>query len=149
MTVQVKSGGFVFEVKGADRSRDGVLTLKRIMLVEDEESLRDCVAEFLQKSGYEVHCATGDTAIAAFEQCSGIDLLITDVIMPGINGVALAQRILKELPGLPIIFISGYLEESIIERYPDLPNSVFLQKPFTFNTLESAIAKSNTRIKAR
>ena len=101
-----------------------------ILLVEDEKFLRDCLYQALLQTGHSVHQATGPMALTVLEQCDqAIDMLITDVLMPGANGVDLALAVLQQRPGIPIIFMSGYGEE-IMTRYPEAPKGVFLAKPF-------------------
>jgi DNA-binding NtrC family response regulator len=102
-----------------------------VLLVDHEELLRNRLSQELLKSGHIVHQATGATALTVLEHCDqGIDMLITDVLTPGVNGVNLALAILQQCPGIPIIFMSGYGEE-IMARYPEAPKAVFLMKPFS------------------
>ena len=114
--------------------------MKRILLVEDEESLQECIAEMLRRSGYKVETVAGSSALAILQECGDLDLLITDVTMPGNNGIDVAHHILKKQPGLPIIFISGHLKEDILSRYPDAPMGFFMQKPFSLVGLERMVA---------
>lgn len=101
-----------------------------ILLVDDEEPVRDPLSLHLTNIGHTVHQATGDSALRMIEVCEEmIDILITDVVMPRVNGVALAHAARGKYPGIPIIFVSGY-DEQIMDRYPGAPDALFLKKPF-------------------
>ncbi len=104
------------------------------MVIEDEEALRECLSQYLMRTGYVVHEASPKTAGAFLESDQTIDMLITDILMPFINGVALARAFLDKFPGILIVFISGYGQE-IMEKYPDAPPAVFLHKPFLLTQL--------------
>jgi PAS domain S-box-containing protein len=105
-----------------------------VLLAEDEEAVRTLVARTLRAQGYTVLEATnGAEALAIAEQHSGapIQLLLTDMIMPQLGGYELAQRVRQRLPGLPVVLMSGYTDNSAI-RTGTLDNDItFLQKPFT------------------
>lgn len=112
----------------------------RILLVEDEAAVRTFAQRALVNKGYEVLCAeNGDAALELLEKESldKIDLLITDVVMPGIDGPVLAQRIRQESPNLNIIFISGYTEDRLKEYMGE--NTYFLPKPFTLKALAAKV----------
>jgi len=115
--------------------QDGV-SCKTILLVEDEPYVRDIAREVLEMCGYLVLSAK-DAAegIAIFEQHRGnIHLLVTDVVMPGMNGRELAERLIGRCPGLRTIFISGYADNSVVRSGQD-SKTVYLQKPFTLEAL--------------
>src|SRR4051812_27276490 len=101
-----------------------------ILLVDDDEAVRRLLQRVFKENGFHViEAADGAQALevaSAFSQ--RIDLLLTDVIMPKLNGTALAERLLSERPGLKLLFISGYVERQLLlSKYPA---SVLLQKPF-------------------
>ena len=111
----------------------------RILLVEDEPGLRDIAQRVLARSGFEVTAAAGpDEAILAAESMTEhIDLLLTDVVMPGMRGPELAIRLRASRPGLRVLLVSGYAEE-IVEGGRD--DSVpFLAKPFSAESLLAAV----------
>jgi CheY-like chemotaxis protein len=111
-----------------------------ILVVDDEEALRDCLRQKLIDTGHIVHEASGAAALTVMEQYGDtIDVLITDVVMPGMNGVDLALAFLQKHPGTPIIFMSGY-DEEIMARYPQAPKAVFLKKPFSLSHLANRVA---------
>jgi nitrogen-specific signal transduction histidine kinase/CheY-like chemotaxis protein len=110
-----------------------------ILLVEDEPGLRDIAQRVLARSGFEVTAAAGpDEAILAAESMTEhIDLLLTDVVMPGMRGPELAIRLRASRPGLRVLLVSGYAEE-IVEGGRD--DSVpFLAKPFSAESLLAAV----------
>jgi len=104
-----------------------------ILLVEDSDPLRKLTQSFLESHGFRVHAAqNGEEALQVEAQHSGkIDLLLTDVVMPGMNGKALAERLLQKQSGMRVLYISGYTD-SFIARHGALePSTVLLHKPFT------------------
>jgi CheY-like chemotaxis protein len=114
-----------------------------VVLVEDEEMIRGLLTEVLKRTGYEVlSCAYPEEGIAVCQRYPGrIDLLLTDVVMPGMNGRDMANRILETLPELRVVFMSGYTEQILQrERQMDAPFE-YLQKPFTLLALTEKLAK--------
>jgi two-component system cell cycle sensor histidine kinase/response regulator CckA len=108
-----------------------------IMVVEDDESVRELVRLILEGNGYRVH-AVGDPADAAriySEVPSGIDLLLTDVVMPQLSGRELAERLAEDNPGLRVLFMSGYSDEAVYRHGVLSPDAAFIEKPFTERTL--------------
>jgi two-component system, cell cycle sensor histidine kinase and response regulator CckA len=108
-----------------------------ILLVEDSEPLRKLTQSFLESHGFRVLIAQdGDEAMRVESQHSGkIDLLLTDVVMPGINGRVLAEKLLPKQPGMRVLYISGYTD-SFIGRHGVLEDGmVLLHKPFTEEVL--------------
>jgi len=103
-----------------------------ILLVEDEDTLRRLAGQVLRASGYRVlEAASGEEATALCRRFGvAIPLLITDVIMPGINGRTLADRLRDMRPGLKVLYISGYTEDLLELQGPLAPGTAFLQKPF-------------------
>ncbi len=113
-----------------------------ILLVEDEDPLRAVVARMLAQAGYRVLDARSPSeAIQLFvEHQADIALLVTDVIMPEMNGPALAQRLVALRPELRVLFVSGYTEELPVLNAPG-GKSQFLAKPFSSTTLIAAVAE--------
>jgi two-component system, cell cycle sensor histidine kinase and response regulator CckA len=100
--------------------------------VEDQESVRVFLRAVLEKSGYRVlEAAHGAAALAAAKEFDGpIDLLVTDLIMPMMNGEELAEHLLRDRPRTKVLFMSGYAKENIGGRGIDAPGLIYLQKPF-------------------
>jgi len=108
-----------------------------ILLVEDAEPLRRLAALFLKENGYHVVTAKdGSDAQQVAAQISGpIDLLLTDVVMPGINGRVLAERLAPEHPGMKILYMSGYTDSFIAGHGVLEPGVHMLRKPLTEEVL--------------
>lgn len=113
---------------------------ERILLVEDEDAVRTFSERALTNKGYEVICAeNGETAIEIYEKQgeTPIDLLITDVVMPGMDGPTVAQKIRESSPKLKIIFMSGYTEDKLKDHMGE--RIYFLPKPFTLKVLAAKV----------
>ena len=105
-----------------------------IMVVEDDERVRELVRLMLESKGYRVVAAAG--AEEAERLCTDdVDLLLTDVVMPEVNGRALAERLSATAPRLRILFMSGYSDEAVYRHGEISPNASFIEKPFTDRTL--------------
>jgi len=112
-----------------------------ILLVEDEEGLRALNARGLASRGYNViQAGNGIEAIEALEREHGrVDLVVSDVVMPEMDGPALLKELRKTNPGLKIIFVSGYAEDAFEKNLSDSSQYNFLPKPFTLKQLVSAV----------
>ncbi len=123
-----------------------------ILLVEDFDQLRQLSSRFLSSSGYRVlEARNGLEALACFDaNPAGIDLLVTDLRMPQMNGVELIAQIRCQRPGLPVLMLSGYASEAISREALSLPDCLFLQKPCLPAELLTAVqtALSTTRAKS-
>lgn len=120
-----------------------------ILLVEDDETVRFLTGEILEHAGYRtVMAASAQEALEAFDSLKTIDLLITDLIMPEMNGRELAAKLQEISPGLPTLFMSGYTAD-IISREGILESGInFIQKPFEQRTLLNKIHGIITRSSA-
>ena len=112
-------------------------TLETILVVEDEGGIRALVRKILKRQGYQVlEASNGDEALAVLADTGPkVDLLLTDVMMPGMNGVELSQRALAGNSSLKVLFVSGYTDESVLEAGQFPAGTAFLQKPFTLGSL--------------
>ncbi|HEX4439786.1 MAG TPA: PAS domain S-box protein [Thermoanaerobaculia bacterium] len=104
-----------------------------ILLVEDESAVRDLTRRCLESSGYTVLPAgSAEEALDALSRYRGsLDLLVTDVIMPGASGPELSRRLISDRPDLRVLFVSGYTDETIASQRLLASGASFLQKPFT------------------
>jgi CheY-like chemotaxis protein len=112
-----------------------------ILLVEDDEDVRDFVQLVLSSAGYQLLVApNGVAALAVAEQHAGeIDLLVSDLIMPQMNGLHLVERLGPVRPRMKVLHMSGYPGENL-HRQGELPSGVaFLQKPFSSDALTAAV----------
>jgi two-component system, cell cycle sensor histidine kinase and response regulator CckA len=125
-------------VKNASVATGGSET---VLLVEDEESVRELVRDTLTNKGYGViEAENGEAGLRVFEeQTATIDLLITDVVMPGMSGRELAKRVTAARPEIKVLFLSGYTEDAIIHEGVLEPGTAFLQKPFTLQVLSRKV----------
>lgn len=112
-----------------------------VLVVEDEEIVRDLVCAVLEEQGYNVICAAdGLEALEAAENFDGtIHLLVTDVIMPHMNGPELAAKLSRVRPGMKVLYVSGYSDNDIGDHGVLDPRFELLQKPFTPQTLARKI----------
>ncbi|HNI66817.1 MAG TPA: response regulator [Nitrospira sp.] len=104
-----------------------------ILLVEDDNGVRDLVRRELLKTGYQVIEAKNgvEACLTATQQSYHVDLLLTDVVMPGMNGRELAEHLAVIKPNLRVLFMSGYLDDISVNSGMDPHRTTFLQKPFT------------------
>ena len=113
-----------------------------ILLVDDEKEVRSVIAEILREEGYDVlEAASGHEALAASDAHPGkIDLLLTDLIMPGMTGRMLADMLSPRRPGIIVVFISGYVGDS---RGSLTGQGIyFIQKPVTPEKLLEKISEA-------
>ena len=112
-----------------------------ILLVEDEDSVRQLVRDTLAAKGYCVlEAENGEAGIAAATAHQGnIDLVITDVVMPGMGGRELVKQVVKLRPTMKVLYLSGYTEDSIISEGTIESGAAFLQKPFTLQNLSRKV----------
>ena len=115
-----------------------------ILLVEDEEGLRALNARGLASRGYTVlEAGNGLEAIDLLEKFDGqIDLVVSDVVMPEMDGPTLARELRSRNPDLKIIFVSGYAEDAFQKHLPDHGQYAFLPKPFTLKQLVAAVKET-------
>lgn len=111
-------------------------------MVEDEPNVRGLAVRALREAGYDVEeAADGHGALAAIERAGGPpDVLVTDVVMPQVNGRQLFDAVRGHWPAVPVLFMSGHTGESDIYRRMVPAGAPFLQKPFTPDGLVSAVA---------
>ncbi len=115
-----------------------------ILLVEDEEGLRALNARGLASRGYTVlEAGNGLEAIDLLEKFDGqVDLVVSDVVMPEMDGPTLARELRSRNPDLKIIFVSGYAEDAFQKHLPDHGQYAFLPKPFTLKQLVAAVKET-------
>jgi DNA-binding response OmpR family regulator len=112
-----------------------------VLVVEDQDGVRSFAVDTLKQQGYHViEASDGDQAISVAEQESGpIHLLVTDVVMPGMNGKELSDRLTNVRPNLTVLFISGYTADVIAKRGVLDPGVAFLHKPFSPDELAAKV----------
>jgi two-component system, cell cycle sensor histidine kinase and response regulator CckA len=117
-----------------------------ILLVEDEEGLRSLNARGLRSRGYSViEASNGIEAMEALEEKNGaVDLVVSDVVMPEMDGPTLLKTMRGRNPDLKIIFVSGYAEDAFEKSLPENQQFAFLPKPFTLSQLVAAVKETMT-----
>jgi two-component system cell cycle sensor histidine kinase/response regulator CckA len=115
-----------------------------ILLVEDEDGLRALNARGLTSRGYTVlQAANGVEAIEVLEKVGGeIDLVVSDVVMPEMDGPALLKELRRRNPEIKFIFVSGYAEDAFAKSLPEGKPPDFLAKPFTLKQLVAAVKQT-------
>ena len=123
------------------KAKVGPVKGETILLVEDEEIVRLPAGRFLANAGYLMLVAEDpEAAIGIAERHPDkIDLLLTDVVMPGMTGKEMASKLLVERPDMKVIYISGYSEDVIVHQGAVEPGVVLVQKPFTAEALLSKV----------
>ena len=118
--------------------------MSRILLVEDEEGLRALNARGLTSRGYTVlEAGNGVEAIDVLEKSGKpVDLVVSDVVMPEMDGPTLARELRTRNPDLKIIFVSGYAEDAFQKNLPEHGQYAFLPKPFTLKQLVAAVKET-------
>jgi CheY-like chemotaxis protein len=114
-----------------------------VLLVEDDGAVREVAARALREAGYRVLAASGaGEAMELAARAPGpVDVLVTDVVMPGVNGKALADDLRRRRPSIKVLFVSGYTDD-IVGRHGVLDAGVqFLPKPFTGTALAAKVAE--------
>jgi CheY-like chemotaxis protein len=112
-----------------------------ILLVEDEDVVRHVTREVLESGGYRVLTAeNGNEALKIFDAFpEHIDLLVTDIVMPGMNGCELARTLERRCAGIKILFMSGYTDNALAGEGFSNPSTAYLQKPFSVAALISKV----------
>ena len=107
-----------------------------VMIVEDEPAVRDITSQLLQRAGYDVlEVADGLEAVARAAAAGPIDVLITDVVMPNLSGIELAEQMMDLYPSLGVVLLSGYTAETLDLERISARGAMFVPKPVTSNQL--------------
>ncbi len=115
-----------------------------ILIVEDEDSLRKMICKMFTTNGYKIlEAANGAQALSLLEDSEEkIDLLLTDVVMPGMSGKDLADLISERRPDIAVLFMSGYTDDEIVHQGILFPDTYYIQKPFTPEALGKKIRET-------
>ncbi|WP_407180224.1 cell cycle histidine kinase CckA [Bradyrhizobium sp. STM 3562] len=136
--------GAVREQGGAPKPRTDLTGQGTILLVEDEEGLRSLNARGLRSRGYSViEASNGIEAMEALDEKNGdVDLVVSDVVMPEMDGPTLLKAMRERNPNVKIIFVSGYAEDAFEKSLPENQQFAFLPKPFTLSQLVAAVKET-------
>ncbi|HET7604400.1 MAG TPA: response regulator, partial [Gemmatimonadales bacterium] len=132
------------ELEAAPRQAPGPRTgSETVLLVEDEALVRRFARRVLQSQGYTIlEAANGEEAIALSDRrAEPIDVLVTDVVMPGMSGKELAVALVRRRPGLRVLYMSGYTDDAIAEHGVLEPGIALLEKPFTHDGLTDMLRR--------
>ncbi|HEQ71158.1 MAG TPA: PAS domain S-box protein, partial [Spirochaetia bacterium] len=114
----------------------------KVLLVEDNEEVRNLTRRLLESIGFQVVAAeNGRTALTAFVRHADLVMVVSDVIMPDMNGAALYARLKEKKPDLPILYMSGYTSDIISTHGSVNPNAPLIMKPFTLTQLKNKITE--------
>ena len=143
-TVPLQPHVVVPKPPAAEKDVDGAV----ILLVEDEAPVRAFAARALRLRGYEViEAEDGESALESVqEDARPIDLFVSDVVMPGMDGPTWVQRAREHRPDVPVIFMSGYAEESFSGTQARISRSAFIQKPFSLADLTTIVGQQLEKV---
>ncbi len=110
------------------------MNMPRILLAEDETAMREYLARALEKSGYDVVSVDRGTAAAPLLESEDFDLLLTDIVMPEMDGIELARHCSKVAPRTQVMFITGF-SGVVLKAGESVPNAKILSKPFHLRDL--------------
>jgi two-component system cell cycle sensor histidine kinase/response regulator CckA len=123
-------------VQSTPRTQAGV---ESVLVVEDEDALRELTRRLLLRQGYQVHVAgNAEEAVRLFPTID-VDVVLTDVVMPGSSGVELMERLHVLKPRLKVVYMSGYTDDTIVHHGVLAPGTAFVHKPFTSDALAQTL----------
>lgn len=114
---------------------------RRILVVDDENQIRDIVVETLSQAGFKCYTASnGEEALKLFDDPSfKVDLLLTDIVMPKVTGIRLAEMLSEQNRSVPVVFMSGFPRNAQFHKDVENGEKLFLQKPFSHHSLLRAV----------
>jgi len=113
----------------------------RIMVVDDEEAVRRYADRVLRAAGYQpVLAANGFEALRLAASMGGVDALVTDLMMPEMNGAELARRLRQQMRDLKVLYMSGFCDRIVDNEARLSGRDAFLEKPYTIKQLEQAVS---------
>jgi two-component system, cell cycle sensor histidine kinase and response regulator CckA len=138
--------------KASEQPQQSVVAASEtILLVEDEEMVRKLACDILQTTGYQVLVARhGDEAIGICEAYAGtIDLMLTDVVMPRMNGRKVAESVRQFRPKMKVLYMSGYTDDAIVHHGALEAGTNFIEKPFTAESLTSKVRETLSKAREK
>src|ERR1051325_9316377 len=120
---------------------------RTILVVDDEPEIRKLVGAMVGSFGYNVLTAdSGEHAMTLYKNNGPIELLITDVVAPGMSGPMLADKLTELQPGLKVLYISGYDNTHVVQKYVVEKGHELLAKPFTVEELQTKVRELLTQV---
>lgn len=117
--------------------------MAQILIVDDDTAVRTFVIRALQQRGYTAHEARdGDSALAFLDSASAIDLVVSDIVMPGMDGVELREELKQRYPCLKVLLMTGYAGGKDQARAIASEATEVIEKPFTLQTIYDAVARA-------
>lgn len=114
--------------------------MAQIVVAEDDDSMRHFLTLALERAGHKVEaCADGVSALRALEANTETDLLLADIVMPGMDGIELAHKAQEALPHLKVMFITGFAAVALAKKAEDTPPPEILSKPFHLKDLVNRV----------
>ena len=113
----------------------------RILLVDDEEDILEFISYNLIKEGFTVKTASNGREAVKLAKSFDPELILLDVMMPGMDGPTWVKQALEKRPETKVVFVSGYAENAFTGGKPNVPNSVFLPKPFSLLQLTNTVGR--------
>lgn len=124
------------------RAEDQQPRLPRILLAEDDDSMRAFLVRAIERAGYEVVAVDRGTAALPHIVAGGFDLLLTDIVMPEMDGIELAQRAATLAPNMRVMFITGFAAVALARSEGIAPGAKVLSKPFHLRDLVAEIDRA-------
>lgn len=116
----------------------------KVLLVDDNQDLLQLTAVMIRQLGFEVLIAsTGEAALETLKHTTDVDVLFTDVVMPGISGVQLGHEACELIPNLKVILVSGYPAPERFAGHGSIHDFQFLRKPYRMTEVEKVLSKTN------
>jgi two-component system cell cycle response regulator CpdR len=110
--------------------------MAKILIAEDDLSMRQFLALALRRAGHDVLVTeNGQEALATLDEIADFDLLLADIVMPGMDGIELSQKATQKCPGLKVMFITGFAAVAMGQKSPQQQNARVLSKPFHLKEL--------------
>lgn len=116
--------------------------MKRILVLDDERIVRELIVEILQRTGYQVVQAEDPEAALRLVRVDTFDLLVTDIVMPGLSGLEVLEQVRSSCPGLPVIVVTGAGTHQTLATAVERGAAATITKPFTHAELREAVANA-------
>ncbi|MCF6228883.1 MAG: response regulator, partial [Planctomycetes bacterium] len=125
----------IIEIHGPPKTR-------QLLLIEDDDTVRNILLQVAESGGYDViEANSGEQALEILNQVNGLDILVTDIVMPGISGSEVAAEARRRFPQIPVLYVSGYPRTELDPNEFEREHTAFLQKPFSHKAMLEVMDK--------